>query len=83
MPPYVNYNLYLISPIGSRFTRCPDFPTDQIINGYHTAEAVTVSKLAHIKYPPTTQSSTTRPNIAWNVLNKVLFDGGTKIIFIL
>ncbi len=52
MPPYVNYNLYLISPIGSRFTRCPDFPTDQIINGYHTAEAVTVSKLAHIKYPP-------------------------------
>ncbi len=53
MPPYVNYNLYLIGPNGSRFTRCPDFPTGQLINGYLTPEAVAVSKLAHIKYEPT------------------------------
>ncbi len=52
MSPYINYNLYLIGPTGSRFTRCPDFPTGQVINGYPTAEAVSVSKLAHIKYPP-------------------------------
>ncbi len=52
LPSYVNYNLYLIGPNGSRFTRCPDFPTGQVINGYPTAEAMTVSKLTHIRYPP-------------------------------
>ncbi len=52
VPPYINYNLYLIGPNGSRFTGCPDFPTGQLINGYPTTEAVTVGKLAHIKYPP-------------------------------
>jgi hypothetical protein len=52
LPPNVNYNLYLIAPNGSRFTECPGFETGQLINGYPTAEAVTVSKLFHIKYPP-------------------------------
>ncbi len=51
-PQYVNYNLYLIGTNGSRFTRCPDFPTGELINGYPTAKAVTVYKLAHIKYDP-------------------------------
>ncbi|MFU8767287.1 MAG: hypothetical protein ACNA7I_06445 [Candidatus Methanoperedens sp.] len=49
-PPNVNYNLYLIDPTGNRFTGCPDLPEGQVINGYPTAEAVTVNKLAHIKY---------------------------------
>ncbi len=53
IPPNVNYNLYLIGSNGSRFKRCPDFPTGQVINGYPTAEAVAVSKLVHIKYIPT------------------------------
>ncbi len=52
MPAYVNYNLYLINTTGNRFTKCPDFPTGELINGYPTAEAVTVYKLAHIKYDP-------------------------------
>jgi hypothetical protein len=51
-PPNVNYNLYLIGPTGRRFTECPGFESGQFINGYPTAEAVTVSKLFHIKYPP-------------------------------
>ena len=53
MPPYVNFNLYLIGPDGKRFEKCPKFDEGQLINGYPTAEAVTVSKLVHIKYIPT------------------------------
>ncbi len=53
MPAYVNYNLYLIGPAGNRFMGCPDFPNGEVINGYPTAEAVAVYKLAHIKYDPT------------------------------
>ncbi len=59
MPAYVNYNLYLIGLTGNKFTRCPDFKDPvsgslgEIINGYPTAEAVTVNRLAHIKYEPT------------------------------
>ncbi|CAG0976273.1 MAG: hypothetical protein OIN86_07825 [Candidatus Methanoperedens sp.] len=53
MPAYVNYNMYLIGPTGNKFTDCPDFKTGEVINGYPTAEAVAVSKLAHIVYPRT------------------------------
>ena len=46
MPPYVNYNLYLINPDGSLCQDCPEFK--EIINGYPTAEAVTVNKMIHL-----------------------------------
>ncbi len=49
IPAYVNYNLYLIDSKGNRFMKCPNFP---VINGYPTAEAVTVSTIAHIEYIP-------------------------------
>ena len=53
MPPYVNFNLYLIAPDGKRFERCPKFEEGQLINGYPTSEAVTVNKLVHLQYIPT------------------------------
>ncbi len=65
LPPYVNYNLYLIGPNGSRFMGCPDFydpvsgEPGELINGYPTAEAVTVSKLTHIQYSPTNVNNMT------------------------
>ncbi len=53
MPAYVNFNLYLIGPDGKRFEKCPKFERGELINGYPTAEAVTVSKLIHLNYIPT------------------------------
>ncbi|CAG0949680.1 hypothetical protein METP3_00133 [Methanosarcinales archaeon] len=53
IPLNIDYNLYLIGPSGDKFTKCPDFRTGEVINGYPTAEAVTVNKLVHIKYIPT------------------------------
>lgn len=47
IPYYINYNMYLISPDGRLCTECPEF--QEIINGYPTDEAVTVSKILHIK----------------------------------
>ena len=46
MPPYVNYNLYLINPDGTLCHDCPEFT--EIINGYPTGEAVTVNKVIHL-----------------------------------
>lgn len=46
MPPYVNYNLYLINPDGTLCDDCPEFK--EIINGYPTGEAVVVNKLIHL-----------------------------------
>ena len=46
MPPYVNYNLYLINPDGTLCDICPEFT--EVINGYPTGEAVTVNKLIHL-----------------------------------
>jgi len=46
MPPYVNYNLYLINPDGTLCDDCPEF--EEMINGYPTGEAVTVNKLIHL-----------------------------------
>lgn len=46
IPPYVNYNLYLINPDGTICTICEEFIP--IINGYPTDEAVTVNKILHI-----------------------------------
>lgn len=53
IPTYVNYNLYLIGPDGKRFEKCPKFERGELINGYPTAEAETVSKLVHLNYIPT------------------------------
>ena len=50
MPPYVDYNLYLIDSHGNRFKKCTKFDEGELINGYPTDEAVTVNKLVHIKY---------------------------------
>jgi hypothetical protein len=49
IPAYVNYNLYLIDSKGKGFVKCTNWP---VINGYPTAEAVTVSTIAHIEYIP-------------------------------
>ncbi|MCD4841025.1 MAG: hypothetical protein K8R08_03325 [Methanosarcinales archaeon] len=46
MPPYVNYNLYLINPDGTLCDDCPEFK--EMINGYPTGEAVVVNKLIHL-----------------------------------
>jgi hypothetical protein len=46
MPPYVNYNLYLINPDGTLCDDCPEF--QELINGYPTGEAVVVNKLIHL-----------------------------------
>lgn len=59
LPLYINYNLYMIGVSGNRFSGCPNFKDTvigepgQVINGYPTSEAVTVSKLVHITYAPT------------------------------
>lgn len=53
IPMNINYNMYLIGPSGNKFTKCPDFPIDGVINGFPTAEAVAVNKLVHINYIPT------------------------------
>ena len=47
VPPYINYNLYLINPDGSLCKDCPEFK--EIINGYPTDEAATVNKLFHLR----------------------------------
>lgn len=46
LPPYVNFNLYLINPDGTLCYDCPEFK--EIINGYPTSEAVTVNKIIHL-----------------------------------
>ncbi len=53
IPAYVNFNLYIIKPDGKRFEKCPKFERGELINGYPTAEAVSVSKLVHLNYIPT------------------------------